>query len=404
MVDPEKRKTKSNWRTERRAVALLITLSFVVIVFTLGLSFASRTAFSAPQAENRYARARAQALAASGVSIAAHYLIHPPTSISACSFWPGTGGVPISIDGGPDTCTIGVSRSTSDPRLFTVVSTGTAVDRYGVERSRRTITADIVLPPPNRWCVRPAYLGSVAQTFPGLLRFFGDLHVNGSINSLAWSQSIVSATSTITWWPASAYGPPSQTLPNQPVRVIPSVSTTNYAQYLINGTTYSALTFSNRDLNASAPPNNGAAVTSSNPGGVLVSTNGSAGSRVIRFKNNVNYIGTIVVDGDAQLDGTNVRITPVSGYPALVVSRDLAILSNDKDLTINGPVLVGGTIRQGLFRSTITINGPVISGGSIAAATSGSMLDIRSTATSEFFNFSGLADRQPYTILRWYEN
>src|SRR5262249_35555765 len=163
------------------------------------------------------------------------YLLNPPTGTSPCSYWTGTGGSSISIDGSSNGCSISVVRSSSDGRIFTVTSMGSVYDGMGTLRAKRTVTADLVMPPPNIWCTQKAFLATVTQAFPAYLSFLGDVHVNGNITSLAWSQSIVGATGSVQWGSSTTYGPPSSVLTSQPARFVPPINVNDYSSYAVDG-------------------------------------------------------------------------------------------------------------------------------------------------------------------------
>lgn len=385
-------------RTRVRAFVLALALGFAAAAAVLGYSFAAKTASSAPLAWNRTSGIQARQLAESGISIAARMLLDPPSGVSACNYWTGTGAGGISIDGSSDSCVISVSRSTADPRVFTIVSTGNAYDGAGMQRAKRVVTADVVLPPPNRWCISQAYLANGSQTLPSRLKFYGDLHVNGNVTTTsAWSQSVVSATGTAYWGLFGGFGPPSSVLQNQAGKVMPTIKSSDYANYSINGTSYSGSSWTS-DINYWNSIANGGAVTSSNPGGIVVCKSN------IRLGAGLNFVGTLVSSGTLRLDGS-CTISAVSGYPAMVVGGDLEVTNDNIDVTINGPVLVAGVMRKNNRQSQITIYGTFISYGSIDTATSGSSLDVRWTSGgSTFYNFGGMTDKQPYTILRWLES
>jgi len=385
-------------RPRRRAFVLALALGFAATAAILGYSFAAKTASSAPLAWNRTSGIQARQLAESGISIAARMLLDPPSSVASCGYWTGTGGAGISIDGTSNSCEISVTRSSVDPRIFTVVSTGNAYDGAGIQRARRVITADLVLPPPNKWCISQAYLASGNQSLPSRLRFFGDLHVNGSVSTgSAWSQSVVSATGTASWGLLGGNGPPSSVLQNQPGKVVPTIKASDYTTYTINGTSYSAISWSS-DINSWNSIANGGAVTASNPGGIVICKSN------IKLGSGLYFVGTLVCSGNLRLDGS-ATFQSVAGYPAFVVGGDLEVTTDFINVTINGPVLVAGIMRKNNRQSDIVINGTLISTGSIDTATTGSSLDIHWTSTgSTFYNFGGMTDTQPYTIVRWSES
>lgn len=399
-------RTSRGGRFARPGYVLILALGFTAIAVALGYAFGSMTAPAAPVASNLLAAAQARALAASGIDIAAHYLTYPPATVAACSYWTGTGAGSISIDGSSNGVTISVTNPGTDPRIFTVASRGTVVDSKGVTRGVRTVVADLVAPPPHRWCVTHAgMLGSTGVTnLPNMLKFYGDVHSNGSIVSTAWCKNAVTAVAGITWPMILFYGPPSSIQTLQPSKLVPSVPTIT-STYVVNGVTCTAASWTTQNLDKGDWPCKGGVVTATNPGGLLVSTNGAAGSRVLRVKNDVQFTGTLVVDGDLELDGSGAVVQAVAGYPALIVTRDLVIHSSGSDLQVDGPVLIGGVLRKGGKLCNLYFNAPVIAYSSVQAGTAGSNCEVKPVAGGAVFhNLSGTADRQPYTILRWVEN
>ncbi len=385
-------------RRLRRGFVLALALGFAATAAVLGYSFAAKTASSAPLAWNRTAASQARMLAGSGVSIAARMLLDPPSSVASCGYWTGTGAGGMSIDGSSDACVITVTRSAVDPRIFTVVSTGKAFDGAGTQRATSTVSADLVMPPPNKWCIPQAYLANGNQTLPSKVRFFGDAHVNGNLTGLlAWTQNGLSATGSIVWGIGLLFGPPSSITPSQAGKVMPTIKSSDYSTYSISGTSYSASSW-NSDINYWNSIANGGAVTASNPGGVVICKSN------IKLGAGLNFIGTLVCAGNLRLDGS-ATFQSVAGYPAFVVVGDLEVTTDNIDVTINGPVLVGGVMRKNNRNADIVINGTFISTGSIDSATTGSTLDLRWTSSgSTFYNFGGMTDKQPYTILRWSES
>lgn len=400
-----KRNASASDVPRNRAFVLVLAVGFVAVAMILAMSFATRTTLAVPQASNRAAAARAHNLAASGIEIAAHFLMVPPAGVTACTYWTGTGATGISIDGTADNCTISVSPTGIDQRMFTVRSTGVAFDSAGVQRATRTIKADILLPPPNQWCIQQVCVAGNTQSFPGRLNFSGNVHANGDITSIAWCNGTVTATGVANWPGLFQYGPPSSVQSNQPWQRVPPIAPADWSTYTVNGAAYSATSWGSQDLTGGAWVNSGGVISSANPGGVLVSTNYSGGVAVMRLKNNVNFAGTLVVPGDLELDGNNVRVTAVSDYPAIVVSRDLVIRSDNVDLTVNGPVLVGGMIRKGVKTATLRFTGPVITTGSFDDSKPFSSFQINYGSTrTTWYNPGGEADSQPYTILDWNES
>jgi hypothetical protein len=205
------------------------------------------------------------------------------------------------------------------------------------------------------------------------------------------------------WGVGSLYGPPGAIQPNQFPQRVPPVNHDAYMQYPLDGTTYNATQWSSGTLRSTDWVTRGGIVTPTNPGGVLMSI--PSGSPKLKLKSDLDFTGTIVINGDVELDGSNVKLSAMPGFPALVVTGDIALASANRSITINGPVIVGKVLMKGSLIGTMRINGPVIVHDKIETLLVGSVLDITWTAgRSVFHNFAGATDRQPYTILRWQEN
>src|SRR5690606_30218806 len=77
------------------------------------------------------------------------------------------------------------------------------------------------------------------------------------------------------------------------------------------------------------------------------------------LKNNAVITGTIVVDGDIYVEGSGINLTAVRGFPAVVCSGDIILDDKNIGMTVNGAVLVGGSIRaiSDVRGGSMTVNG-----------------------------------------------
>jgi hypothetical protein len=91
------------------------------------------------------------------------------------------------------------------------------------------------------------------------------------------------------------------------------------------------------------------------------------------LSDNQTINGTLVVEGDLQIKGTNITINPQPGFPALIVTGNLEIYQSGRNLTSNGLTYIGGQLKSnnnGLpappqsLASTFTVNGGLIFGSS----------------------------------------
>ncbi|KKK58883.1 hypothetical protein LCGC14_3039920, partial [marine sediment metagenome] len=87
-------------------------------------------------------------------------------------------------------------------------------------------------------------------------------------------------------------------------------------------------------------------------------------TRVI-LHDNLNFTGTLVIEGDVVLDGQNITLTAVDGFPAIVATGKIIITNNARNVTINGVV----SAKEGIVpasddtsNSSTTINGALVTG------------------------------------------
>jgi hypothetical protein len=84
----------------------------------------------------------------------------------------------------------------------------------------------------------------------------------------------------------------------------------------------------------------------------------------VRLTDNVDFEGTIVVDGDLVFAGTGITLTAVDGFPAVVITGRMLIRAGS-ETTINGLVVTqGGIVPEDghALESSTTINGALIAG------------------------------------------
>lgn len=404
MVRVRRRARSTNARPRRSAFALLVVLGFATLVGILSLSFANRTAPNVFRASNVVARTQAWLLAESGVAYATRQLMTPPSGVPACGFWTGTPAGGLSLDGGPNKVVVSVTEKSATRRVYEINSVATVVDATGATRARQAATAQVVLPPPDSWCISHCYLSGKTQSFPLLTYFLGDIHVNGNVTSLAWSQSVVAATGNIVWPMLPLHGPPAQLQPTSAPRPIPAFPITGFQPYTLDGQTYyGASTYPTRDLPKNSPLCEGGVITATNPLGILISTAGAAGNRTMKLLADVNFIGTLIVDGDLVIDA-KATITSVQNMPGIIVSRHL-IVTSSTNLTLTGGMYVGGVIRKDPYDCKLGITGPVINGGSIGDATGLASMTLQLNDVPTFMpNLPGRSDREPHTWINWSEN
>lgn len=135
-------------------------------------------------------------------------------------------------------------------------------------------------------------------------------------------------------------------------------------------------------MTQSDPLANGGAVTATNIGGV-VHLKPQSGSTVT-LNENLNFTGTLVIEGNLRLNGGNIVLNAVEGFPAVITTGSVIVTNQARNVTINGLLVAGeGMIPGGTTtsNSSVTINGGLIAG--IRGVSSGLLGNHRVTFDSD---------------------
>jgi len=340
----------------RRGAALILVLITIAFATVMGLALLSSASLQANITSNAVQADQARYLADSGLNLGVYYLLHPDKSPKAPSdrYW--TGGTGISL-GASVSGTVDVTATPGDPAnpyppQFTLRTTASALTPSG----RTTIhTGSAVVNIGYVFDMPAAAAFNTNITCPAGVRFNGDVISNGSIqlqsgdlitgNVTAAMFSGGTVNGTLSLVPAGSLEVPSST----------NISFSAYTPtYRYNGTTYNAALLSGGTWSArtlSADP-----VT--NPGGIFYTT-----SDVV-LSGNCTINGTLIVRGGRlRYANGNSSITPVSGFPALMVDKDIQVIGASAVLTVNGLVWTKQGISQMSSPNTgsmLTINGALI--------------------------------------------
>jgi len=401
-----------NLDSRRRGYILVVILGFAAVVTSLGLAFLNSHSTAMPEAVNAYGAVRAQYVAESGVAIANHFLMYPPTTVTGCGYW--TGANNIAVDATNDYTNVTVVQDAGNIDTFTITAVGVALNPDGTVRGKRTITAKVVRPRGSMARIPYAILAD-AQVCGGStfgipytntpMRFYGDIHAQGgSLWSCGWCQGNVSATTSVCWSSCGGTGPPSSITENAASFTLPPISPMNYQNYTVNGAAYSALAPSGSDWNAG----DAAVITmwldfsaASNPGRVVY----RAGN--LKLRDNFVLNGTLAVQGNLTIEGSGVQIVAVQNYPALVVSGNVLFGANSKNAALTGPVLIGGQLQDNNKSSVgFSVTGAcVVKRGFLLQRTDGAYVFTWDCNRSMFWDFCLAAGGEaPITILSWREN
>ncbi len=394
-------RTRARWHGRRRAYVLVAVLALAALATSLGVSFLEMHSTAMSEAMNYRAQVRAQYLADSGVAMAAHYLLYPPSTVSYGQFWTGQNN--LSLDGGTDAFNVTVTASGTDPNRYTINSTALSRDPDGSIRARRSVTADVVAPVTGKWEIPYGFLGTgtLSDTIPACVSVFGEMHSNANLTSSGWCKSRVSASGTLLWLGS---GPPSNLVSLQPTVSFPSTNVGKYTTYTIQGKTYTAYTgFSSSEINAtSAATLNSLDMSATNPGRVVICKAGN-----FKIRRDVVFNGTLVINGGRlELDDSGVRsVTAVANFPAIVCSGDIKVMNDDLTMTVNGSVICGGAFDiNAKDRLALTINGACIVRSAFTGTKATDAINlVWDRARATFWDFDNAPIPKPFTILTWRE-
>lgn len=329
---------------------MVLVMILIVAGFILGMSYLSVASIHAQVSHNYQSLARARYIAESGLEHAVFILRLSLEDLEGSDVTPLG---PFYVDESSDSYTISAAEDSETPGLYTLTATATV----GNARRTSSITA----------CRTDAATTALEQGLlidgpfvwmPWFLRVSGDVHVNGRMFNLAAVNGDASATnglSGLLWRISGSKNGNAEEVP------FPDINVNDYLEYSIGGAGCEAVEFTGRNFRSNNPLANGGAVTPGNPGGV-VHLNPRRGNTV-RLHNNLNFTGTLVINGNVQLYGRNITLNAVDGFPAIVAAGTIRVTNAARNVTINGTVAVDrGVIPWGsTYRSSTTINGAVVS-------------------------------------------
>ena len=330
-----------------KGFALLMVMMLMVMAVVLGMSYLSIAAVKTQSSSNFVSCAQARYLAESGLEHAMYILQTDPDALTASSEAHPLG--PYSIDGGSEQYVLYATNDSPGHFILTAKGTTGSISQKASATAIRSGGPEIN--------VSKAMLAtSLLVKLPSTLTVNGDFHVNGKLINYARINGDVSATLGVT-----------DTLHlidrilNPQTQDLPSLTNSDYKKYDLFGQTFDAATPKKMAVfEANDPLANGGAITSDNPGGV-VSLKPDHGQTTL--PDNFKFQGTLVTSGDLVLDGANIELTAVDGFPAIVCSGNIVITPRTR-VTINGVVLVrgwGGIVADsgGAAGAETTINGGI---------------------------------------------
>jgi cytoskeletal protein CcmA (bactofilin family) len=241
--------------------------------------------------------------------------------------------------------------------------------------------------------------GALSVTLPSSVKINGNCAVDGTlVNSATIDGNVTSSgmvfdllhriTGTITSL--------------APATAEPSITWNQFSSYTLFGATCTAASEKVDDFVSNDPCSNGNTITAGNPGGVAVLAPISkvSGAR-IRFHDHTHFQGTVVVNGDVEIDGTDITFTAVNGFPSLVVSGHVYVDAGTAS-TFNGLVVAHQGFTGGSSTSKTTINGGLMSDTQgYASSMAGTNVINYNGQQSKVYNFSSTTGAPVVEITVW---
>ena len=379
-----------------RGFALVHVMIVVGMAAVLGLAMLSSSALQVQQGLNARLATEADALAESGVNLAMYYLQYPSRAPALKSgYWPGGKDLTLGAAAGKGTFDVTVSRDMSDPEIYYVASTGKASPGASSGQITRTIKAKLRVRPGLQ--VRHGLLaggnltlGLNVKVTVGNIIVDGSLTNYGVILNTAWARSFPLLGSILKWL---------QLAPDAKVELPRPDTIQKYETYVYaDGRAYgreqvAAATIASTTFGAHA----------TNPLGVYWHQG------PLTLGDNVTINGTLVVEGDLILNGSNVKITAPPGQPALIVTGSIRTRSI-RSMTVNGVTWVGKSIvgDAGVsLLTTLAFNGALMFGGggsggdNAIEVSAGTTVDIRFDPTRVNVPDMDKELARGVTVLRW---
>ncbi len=323
---------KNNVR--QQGFALLIVLLALVLAATIGVSYVTGSAVCLSGSSNLLAAGRAKYLAESGVEHAIYMLRKDPAAV------PAARAEALNSQYYPDSSQDGYIfwaehiGTQSQPGLYMITAEGHCgdIEQRVSATVCRAAAAEVNIG-------HGMMIAREMAVLPWKLNMKGDFHINGTLINFARIDGDASAQGGILDMVRRISG--SKT-PWSQAEEIPGIQWDQYENYSLYMNSYSAEEINGNELAADHPVAEGRAVTGNNPGGVVL-VRPAGGGQTVRIKNEFNFTGTIVIDGDVVLDGRNIDLKAVEGFPTIVASGKIYV-NNDAQANIKGFVVAGGGI------------------------------------------------------------
>jgi len=374
-----------------RGFALLLVMILAACGVVLGLSYVSVASLSARASENFRALTRARYLAESGLEHALYVLRSDPGALDGATLGP------YYVDGSDDAYTISGEAVEGQAGRYLVTASG------GAGGAAWTSSMTVQVSEGTRLIRRGVTVGGSITWLPWGVHIHGDVHCNGFL----WNNADIDGDVTATGGVFDPWGRINGDVDGDADPVLmPDITHTQYLNYNVGGTACEAVDRVGNDMYSGDPLAGGGAVTDDNVGGVvrLIPSYGST----VRLRSDLDFTGTLLIDGNLRIDGGSVTLTAVDGFPAVIATGQVQLTGDARNVTINGVVVSREGVQpygSGVWRSSTTINGALVSAWSgYGQPLVGTHHLYYDADRATLHDFSGGADEgAAVTVLQWHD-
>lgn len=373
--------------------AMMMVFILVAIGVVLGIAYLSVASLDLKVSQNFRSLARARYLAESGLEHALYTLRFFPEDIGSTTLGP------FYADESSDSYYITAREVDGEEGTYLVTATATV----GEITTTSTVTVTRMLGTSVE--LKHSLLVEAGMVWlPWGLNVTGDIHVNGTLVNEAAIDGDASATAGISdlWWRITG-----EVDGDADAVEVPQFRVSDYVSYTIGTSDCTAAEFTESDLCSDDPLANGGAATAANLAGVVYLNPDDGNS--VSLHEDLDFAGTLVIEGDLVLDGENITLTPVEGFPAVIVTGSVIVTDAARNLTINGVVVAQSGITPdagGTALSSTIINGGLICGsGAYDSGLLGSHRVNFNENASQLYNMGESAEERLPTVImtEWHD-
>lgn len=373
--------------------AMMMVFILVAVGVVLGIAYLSVASLDLKVSQNFRSLARARYLAESGLEHALYTLRFFPEDIGSATLGP------FYADESSDNYYITAQEVAGEEGTYLVTATATV----GEITTTSTVTVKRILGTSIE--LEHSLLVEAGMVWlPWGLNVTGDIHVNGTLVNEAAIDGDVSATAGISdlWWRITG-----EVDGDADAVEVPQFRVSDYASYTVGTSDCTAAEFTESDLCFDDPLANGGAVTAANLAGVVYLKPDDGNS--VTLHRDLNFAGTLVIEGNLVLDGRNITLTSVEGFPAVIVTGSIIVTRMARNVTINGVVVAQNGITPGgggTRNSSTTVNGSLICGlGAYDSGLLGSHRVNFNENASQLYNMGESAEERLPTVImtEWHD-